>query len=63
MSNDVELRVRAREKLKEHNVSNYRILKMDGIEKHIEIIKLAMMESIAENVHNAQHRAENVIYL
>ena len=63
LSNDVELRIRAREKLKEHNVSYYRILKMDDIEKHIEIIKLAMKESIAENIHNAQPQAENVIYL
>ena len=60
LSNDVELRIRAREKLKEFNVSYYRILKMDDIEKHIEIIKLAMEESITDNV---QHRAENVIYL
>ncbi|MDB4442219.1 hypothetical protein N9219_02240 [bacterium] len=60
LSNDVELRIRAREKLKEHNVDDYKILKMDDLEKHINTIQLAMKEGIADNV---EHRAENVIYL
>jgi len=60
LSNYVELRIRAREKLKEHNVNNYRIFKMDDLETHIETIQLAMKEDIADNVSN---RAENVIYL
>jgi hypothetical protein len=60
LSNDIELRIRAREKLKEHNANYYRILKMDDLENHIETIQLAMKEGITDT---GQHRAENVIYL
>ena len=60
LSNDVELRVRAREKLKEHNFNYYRILKMDDLDEHINNIQLAMKEDITDNV---QHVAEKVIYL
>jgi hypothetical protein len=60
LSNDIELRIRAREKLKENNANYYRIFEMDDLEKHIETIQLAMKEGITDT---GQHRAENVIYL
>lgn len=60
LSNDIELRIRAREKLKEHSVNYYRIFEMDDLEKHIETIQLAMKEGITDP---GQHSAENVIYL
>jgi hypothetical protein len=60
LSNDIELRIRAREKLKENNANYYRIFEMDDLEKHIETIQLAIKEGMADT---GQHRAENVINL
>ena len=62
LTDDNELRIRAREKLKEYNIKNYRIFKMDDLMVYFNTINMAMKEGIANK--NAQHSVKkNVIYL
>jgi len=62
LTNDNELRIRAREKLKEHNISNYRIFKMGDLMVHFNIIYMAMKEGIADKSPPPIVK-KNVIYL
>jgi len=60
LSNDIELRVRAREKLKENNIYRFQILGLEDIETHINNIQLAIREGV---VSKPESNKENVIYL
>jgi hypothetical protein len=62
VSNDNELRVRAREKLKEHGINNYGVFKMNDIMVYFDIIDQAIREGIADKVTETSSK-QNVIYM
>jgi len=65
LTDDNELRIRAREKMKECNIKNYRLFKMDDLMVHFNIIYMAMKEGIADKnpPPPAPPVKKNVIYL
>jgi len=62
LSDDNELRVRAREKLKEYGINNYLIFNMSDIMIHFDIVDKAIKERVAIKVAEPSNMA-NVIYM
>jgi hypothetical protein len=62
LSDDNELRVRAREKFKEYGINNYGVFNMSDIMAHFDIIDKAIKDGIANKVAEPSSKA-NVIFM